>query len=133
MQEAIVSILSIILPILLGWFVGRKMQNVEVKGKEIDNQLKLNEAKLKSKSDELELMSKNAAYYQQMVDDFAERYNKVLEELKKVNDFSKEQESKIDELMKMVKNQNDIIKSRDIEVQELINELRKYKQLNGKS
>lgn len=133
MRETIQTILTITLPALLGWLFGRKTQNVEVKGKEIDNQLKLKEADLKSKSDELELMSKNAAYYQQMVDDFAERYNKVLEELKKSNDLAKEQESKIDELMKMVKDQNDTIQKRDLEIQELITEIRKYKQLNGKS
>lgn len=133
MQEAIVTTLSIVLPALLGWFFGKRKTNAETKGIEIENQSKLQEARLKSKSEELEIMSKNANYYQQMVDDFADRYNRVLEELKKANETAKAQEAKIDELLKTIKTQVETIENRDIQVQKLIAELRKYKQLNGKS
>lgn len=125
MQEAIITALTIILPLVLGWFFGRGKTKAETKGLEIENELKLQEARLKTKSEELEIMSKNAAYYQQMVDDFAERYTKVLDDLKQAHDAAKEREQKIDELLKT-------IKARDIQIQELIGEIRKYKQLNGK-
>lgn len=88
----------------------------------------------------MKIMSENASYYQQMVDDFAERYKQVLADLKEANDASKERDIKIDELLKAAKDREakidellQKIKKQDAQIQELIDELRKYKQLNGKS
>ena len=140
MQEVIVTTLTIFLPLLLGWFFGKRKNNAETKGIEISNELSLQEARLKQKSDEMKIMSENASYYQQMVDDFAERYKQVLADLKEANDASKERDIKIDELLKAAKDREakidellQKIKKQDAQIQELIDELRKYKQLNGKS
>lgn len=72
-----------------------------------------------AKSAELDNYQKNAEYYQKMLDDLAARHSNVLVELREAYDTIRERNGKINELMDIVQN--------------LTDELKKYKQLNGKA
>jgi uncharacterized protein HemX len=71
------------------------------------------------KSQEIDNAMKNAQYYQELLDDMTRRYKEVLGDLETATKTIKEQDAQIHELM--------------ASVQLLTDELKKYKQLNGKS
>lgn len=75
--------------------------------------------KLELKSIEIDNATKNAQYYQGLLDDMARRYKEALDELEKATLTIKDKDKQIDELMDSI--------------HLLTEELKKYKQLNGKS
>lgn len=70
-------------------------------------------------SSELDNAEKAVKYYREMVDDIAARYKQAVQELDDLKNHYKEQEKQLQALL--VENRN------------LIYELKKYKQLNGKT
>lgn len=72
-----------------------------------------------NKSIEIDNAIKNASYYQNLLDDMVVRYEKTLNELQQATQTIREQEKQIQELMD--------------NIHDLTLEIRKYKQLNGKS
>jgi len=75
--------------------------------------------KAEAKSKEIDNAQKNAEYYQKLVDDWVARYQKVVLDLDKAAETIKLQTEKIEELLS--------------NVHHLTEELKKYKQLNGKA
>lgn len=72
-----------------------------------------------AQTNELENVNKAVGYYREMLDDMANRYKEAIRELQEV----KEHISNLEERMKKLAAEN----------RSLIDELKKYKQLNGKS
>lgn len=72
-----------------------------------------------AKSAEIDNEVKSAEFYQSLLDDSVGRINKLIEITEQLEDKIKERDAKIEFLIK--------------EIEELTTELRKYKQLNGKS
>ncbi|MEO9257449.1 MAG: hypothetical protein ABI207_03645 [Crocinitomicaceae bacterium] len=75
--------------------------------------------KAEAKSKEIDNAQKNAEYYQKLVDDWVLRYQKVVLDLDKAAETIKAQIAEIEKLMS--------------NVYHLTEELKKYKQLNGKA
>lgn len=83
-----------------GWFFGRRKQDAETKGSEIEN------------------AERALQYYRQMVDDMGLRLTKAIEELQTTNIELKATKK--------------VIKELEEKVEAMTDELKKYKQLNGK-
>ena len=101
MIEALIPIVTGFFASLVTWLFARRKTLAEATSAEIDN------------------YQKNAAYYQQLVDDWVKRYQFVLEDLSQASLVVKEKDRQINELMESISN--------------LTEELKKYKQLNGKA
>jgi uncharacterized protein HemX len=101
MQEALITIVTGFFASLVTWLFARRKSLAEAKSQEIDN------------------YQKNADYYQKLVDDWVERYQKIVAELDRASEIIKTKDFQINELMDSINH--------------LTEELKKYKQLNGKS
>jgi uncharacterized protein HemX len=101
MIEALITIVTGFFASLVTWFFARRKSLAEAKSQEIDNAVK------------------NADYYQKLVDDWVERYQKIVAELDRASEIIKAKDFQINELMDSINH--------------LTEELKKYKQLNGKS
>jgi len=100
-MEVIYATLTALSGGFVGWLFTRRKNNEDIKSAEIDN------------------ASKNAQYYQNLLDDMVRRHKEALEELEKATLAIKDKDRQIDELMDSI--------------HLLTEELKKYKQLNGKS
>lgn len=122
MLEALITIVTGFFASLVTWFFARRKSLAEAKSQEIDNAIK------------------NADYYQKLVDDWVERYQKIVTELDRAKEIIKAKDTQIEELMAELNRASEIIKAKDTQIEELMGsinhlteELKKYKQLNGKS
>ena len=75
--------------------------------------------KVNLESTEIDNAVKNAKYYQNLLDDMVRRHKEALNELEKATATIKAKDNQIQQLMESI--------------HELTEELKKYKQLNGKS
>lgn len=101
MNEVILTALIGVLTNLGTWYAARRKNNAEVQANELDN------------------VNKAVGYYREMLDDFAERYKKAIEELEATKAELEQLEERFTKLA--------------AENRALIQELKKYKQLNGKT
>ncbi|GAA4156576.1 hypothetical protein GCM10022217_15720 [Chryseobacterium ginsenosidimutans] len=91
-----------------GWFFGRKRANVDVEGVQIEN------------------FDKGLLYYQKLVDDLGVRLEKAISALQK-SEIEKQ------EVIKKFTEATETIHELERKVENLTEELKKYKQLSGKS
>lgn len=101
MNEVILTALIGIITNLGTWYAARRKNTAEVQANELDN------------------VNKAVKYYREMLDDFAQRYKKAIEELEAAKAELVQLEERFTKLA--------------IENRALIEELKKYKQLNGKT
>ncbi len=106
-QEIVQQVAVPVATAVVGWILARKKSEAEIQSLKLDNEIK------------------SAKYYQSLLDDLTDRLQKALEGLAKCEDRYRD-------LMKVNRKltaQNaDLIKAN----KDLIEELRKFKQLNGK-
>lgn len=112
MQQTIIENLGLFLATFatgfVGWFFGRKKLKTETEGAQIENAEKLLD------------------YYKNLVDDLGGRLNRAIENLQKLEIEKQEAIAKFTEATKTI---------HDLErkVENLTDELKKYKQLSGKN
>jgi peptidoglycan hydrolase CwlO-like protein len=118
MNEILASI-SVILTTLatafITWFFTRKKARQEVKSSEIDNDMK------------------TADYYQKLLDDFDKRLKMALTDLDRATNAIRERDIQIDDLTKELRARDAKIDELMSDIKSLLDELKKYKQLNGKT
>jgi peptidoglycan hydrolase CwlO-like protein len=107
--------LTTLVAAFITWFFTRKKARQEVKSSEIDNQLK------------------TAEYYQKILDDFDKRLKLALTDLDRATNSIRERDIQIDELTKELRARDKKIDDLMTKIDTLLVELKKYKQLNGKS
>jgi uncharacterized protein (DUF3084 family) len=122
MEQVISTIVLAFFTGFIGWLFGRKKENVQVKSIDIDNEIK------------------SAAWYQNLLDDAAKRLNEAIKAIEERDKRIRERDEKIEILIAEIEKRDKIIRERDEKTEQLIDEieklteqLRKYKQLNGKS
>lgn len=91
------------------------------------------------KASVVETEIKSAGFYQNLLDDATRRLNDSIVEIEKRDLKIKDRDDKIDQLIDAIEHRDIEIKKRDTKIDQLIeqveimtDELRKYKQLNGK-
>lgn len=91
------------------------------------------------KASVIETEIKSAGFYQNLLDDASRRLNDAILAIEQRDLKIKERDAKIDQLISAIENRDIKIKERDVKIDQLIeqvgiltDELRKYKQLNGK-
>ncbi|MBS7234066.1 hypothetical protein KHA90_23970 [Flavobacterium psychroterrae] len=104
MEQIVYPTLTVFFTALITWFFSRRKNIAEVRSAEIDNDLKL-------KSAELDNDVKAAKHYRDILDDFATRLTTAYDTIKAME-----------------------IQHRELMLvnQQLVDELQKFKQLNGK-
>jgi len=108
MQDFILPILSTLATALITWFFARRKNNAEAKSAEIENEIK------------------SASFYRDLLDDAMRRLKEAIETIES-------QDLKIKSLMAVIEAQDVKIKSFMAEIEHLTDELKKFKQLNGKT
>lgn len=115
MQDFILPILTTLATALITWFFARRKNNADAKSAEIDNEVK------------------SASFYQNLLDDSKKRLDECLDVIENQNKRIAERDKIIleqdTEKRELQKRLSDLID----EIESLTVELRKYKQLNGKS
>lgn len=106
-SEIIITALISAVTGVAGWFAARRQNLAEVQSTELDN------------------VEKAVKYYRDMLDDMAGRHKSALAELNQVR-------LDMEQLQNQVKILTDKIKRLCEENRQLLDELKKYKQLNGK-
>lgn len=106
MQEALLAVLQYLIPAIVGG-VGTWLYSKTAKGK------------TEIKASDIENEVKSAAFYQNLLDDASRRLNEAIQAIRERDDIIKQQNARIDELID--------------QVEAMTGELKKYKQLNGKS
>ena len=112
---AAASVVSTFATALVTWFFARKRQRTELKSGQIDL-----EAKLTQK-------------YETLLDSFDRRLRTALEDLDRATGMIKQRDREIDELTDKLRDSYKKIDEFMNQVHELTTELKKYKQLNGKT
>lgn len=108
MTDFILPLLSTFITALITWFFARRKNNAEAKAAEIENEIK------------------SAAFYRDLLDDAMRRLSQAIETIES-------QDLKIKSLMAVIEAQDVKIKSFMAEIEHLTDELKKFKQLNGKT
>lgn len=106
-QEHLGTFIATIITGFGGWFFGRKKANADVEGVQIEN------------------YDKGLIYYQKLVDDLGIRLEKAIAALQK-------SEVEKQEVIKNFTHATETIHVLEQKVENLTEELKKYKQLNGK-
>ena len=112
---AIASSVTTFVAAFSAWFFVRKKQRTELKSSQQDLEIKLTEK------------------YETLLDNFDKRLKTALEDLDRATSAVRERDKQIDELTKELRIRDKKIDDFMFEVQELTAEIKKYKQLNGKS
>lgn len=108
LKEPFLLLLTTFITGLGGWFFGRRKANVEADGQQIEN------------------FDKGLVYYQKLVDDLGVRLEKAIAELQK-------SEAEKKEVIEKFSQATETVHELEKKIDSLTNELKKYKQLNGKS
>lgn len=112
---AVASILTSFATALITWFFTRKKQRTELRSGQIDVEQKL---QLK---------------YETLLDSFDRRLRTALDDLDRATNIIKQRDLEIDELTEKLRDSYRKIDEFMNQVHELTTELKKYKQLNGKT
>lgn len=112
---AIGSSLTTFFAALTAWFFARKKQRTELKSSQQDLEIKLTEK------------------YETLLDNFDKRLKTALEDLDRATNAVRERDKQIDELTKELRIRDKKIDEFMGVVEQLTKELKKYKQLNGKT
>lgn len=81
MEQVISAIVLAFFTGLIGWFFGRKKENVQVKSIDIDNEVK------------------SAAFYQNLLDDASKRLNEAIKAIEERDKRIRERDEKIEQLI----------------------------------
>ena len=111
---AAASVVSTFATALITWFFARKKQRTELKSSQTDLEIKLTDK------------------YEKLLDSFDKRLRTALDDLDRATNAIRERDKQIDELTKELRLSDKKIDDFIAKVQELTDELKKYKQLNGK-
>lgn len=112
---AIGSVMTTFFTALVTWFFARKQQRTELRSSQQDLEIKLTEK------------------YEKLLDNFDKRLKTALEDLDRATSAVRERDKQIDELTKELRIRDKKIDDFMQKVQDLTSEIKKYKQLNGKS
>lgn len=111
---AAASVGSMFATALITWFFARKKQRTELKSSQTDLEIKLTQK------------------YETLLDSFDKRLRTALEDLDRATNAIRERDKQIDELTRELRASDKKIDEFMGKVEELTDELKKYKQLNGK-
>ncbi|WP_268846747.1 hypothetical protein [Flavobacterium aestivum] len=92
MEQVLITIIPAFFTGLIGWFFGRKKENVEVKSIDIDNEVK------------------SAAFYQNLLDDASKRLNDAIKAIEERDIRIKQRDEKIEQLIDEIEKLTDELK-----------------------
>ena len=122
MPEIVSSIAMMVIPAIVTWYLTKRKNLAEARQSEIESEVKA------------------AEFYRSLLDDATVRLDKAIEtinqqesKIKSLIEIIESRDKKIKELIETVNSQDIKIESLLKEVELLTDELRKYKQLNGKT
>lgn len=108
MSELVQNLIMIVVPAVVTWFLARRKNDADAKNAEIEAEVKA------------------AEFYRSLLDDAMSRLDKAITTIN-------EQEEKIKKLIATINLQDENNRKLVFEVEHLAEELKKYKQLNGKA
>lgn len=115
MNETIIVAVVGLVSSLATWWAARRKTRAEVQMSELDN------------------VEKSLKYYRDIVDDLGNKLREATSELYKTSNLHREAIDELTAAKKVIINLEQRLEQLALQNKELINELRKYKQLNGKS
>lgn len=115
MNETIIVAVVGLFSSLATWWAARRKTRAEVQMSELDN------------------VEKSLKYYRDIVDDLGNKLREATSELYKTSNLHREAIDELTAAKKEIINLEQRLEQLALQNKELINELRKYKQLNGKS
>lgn len=115
MNETIIVAVVGLVSSLATWWAARRKTRAEVQMSELDN------------------VEKSLKYYRDIVDDLGNKLREATSELYKTSNLHREAIDELTAAKKVIINLEERLEQLALQNKELINELRKYKQLNGKS
>ncbi|MDR0195614.1 MAG: hypothetical protein LBI73_10870 [Myroides sp.] len=115
MNETIIVAVVGLVSSLATWWAARRKTRAEVQMSELDN------------------VEKSLKYYRDIVDDLGNKLREATSELYKTSNLHREAIDELTAAKKVIINLEQRLEQLALQNKELINELRKYKQLNGRS
>lgn len=115
MNETIIVTVVGLVSSLATWWAARRKTKAEVQMSELDN------------------VEKSLKYYRDIVDDLGNKLREATNELYKTSNLHREAIDELTAAKKVIIKLEQKLEQLALQNKELINELRKYKQLNGKS
>lgn len=114
MNETLIATVVGLVSSLATWWAARRKSKAEVQSSELDN------------------VEKSLKYYRDIVDDLGIKLKEATNELYKTSNLHREAIDELTAAKKVIINLEQKLEKLALQNKELIDELRKYKQLNGK-